>query len=267
MEIRRVPMTVREYELLPFHPGWKVELFDGEARFQPREALAFGTLVVGPRKLRPIATVRPAEPQDAPELLAAFRAAFADSVEYCGWPAADFQRESGKVIEDFFTSRRGEPLPASSVAIAGPGGPDDGAVIGAALVANRGEAAKLDLLFVVPDWQRRGVATQLGGTVINALADAGRNLLISGWHLGSDASAAWHQRMGFVEEPDLFNAKLYLRRASQELWRLEQLGELEDSRHADLLAEVSRWQAEAKRLEKLLDEEGKDAAFAVFRYG
>ena len=45
-EIRRQRMTIEEYHLLPFHPGWKVEYIRGEAVFWPREACAYGTLPV-----------------------------------------------------------------------------------------------------------------------------------------------------------------------------------------------------------------------------
>lgn len=49
MKIRRERMSVEEYHLLPFHPGWKVEYMGGEAVFRPRSALATGALRVVPR--------------------------------------------------------------------------------------------------------------------------------------------------------------------------------------------------------------------------
>ncbi len=88
----------------------------------------------------------------------------------------------------------------------------------------------------------------------------------SRWHLANEASVAWHRKLGFIEEPDLFNAQLYLRAAKQELWRLAQLGELTESRREPLLRSSEQWQREVTRLEALLDTGDKAAAFACHRF-
>jgi hypothetical protein len=80
---------------------------------------------------------------------------------------------------------------------------------------------------------------------------------------------AWHRKLGFVEVPDYLNARLYLRAAEHELWRLEKLGQLDDARRAGLLVENDRWEREVARLEPLfysVNEEDRDAASAVFRF-
>jgi hypothetical protein len=40
MRSQRIRMTVEEYHLLPFKPGWKCEYYDGTAHIQPRERVA-----------------------------------------------------------------------------------------------------------------------------------------------------------------------------------------------------------------------------------
>ena len=268
-EIRHQPMTVEDYHLLPFHPGWKVEYFDGAAVFQPRENCAYGTLPVSPQhelRLSGIA-FRAADSLDAPAMVALFRAAFSDTPEYAGWPDDRFDAEAEKVVADFLSGKRGPVSDATRLAVRTGAGADDGAVIGAAFVVERAaDAALLDVLMVAPAWQRQGIARALAAAVLGQLARTGREQFISRWHLANEASLAWHRDLGFREEPDLFNAKLYLRAAEQEIWRLEKLGQLPESRRAELLETREYWQREIARLETLLDAGDKDGAFACFRF-
>ena len=268
-EIRRQPMTVEDYRLLPFHPGWKVEYFGGAAVFQPRENCAYGTLPVSPQQEPRLSGIafRAADSLDAPALIALFRAAFADTPEYVGWPDDRFDAEAKKVVVDFLSGKKGPVSDATRLAIRTGAGADDGAIVGAAFVIEReAGAALLDVLMVASAWQRQGIARTLATTVLAQLARTGREQLISRWHLANEASIAWHHRLGFREEPDLFNAKLYLRAAEQEIWRLEKLGQLPDSHRAELLQTRQHWQHEITRLEKLLDAGDKSGAFACFRF-
>ena len=268
-EIRRQPMTVEDYHLLPFHPGWKVEYFDGEAVFQPRENCAYGTLPVPPQrepKLSGIAFRAP-DSLDAPALIALFRAAFSETPEYAGWPGDRFDAEAEKVVVYFLAGKRGPVSDATRLAIRTGAGADDGAVIGAAFVVeHEARAAMLDVLMIAPKDQRQGIARALATAVLAQLARTGREQLISRWHLANEASLAWHHHLGFREEPDLFNAKLYLRAAEQEIWRLEKLAQLPKSHRAELVRTREHWQREIARLETLLDAGDKDGAFACFRF-
>lgn len=268
-EIRRQRMTVEEYHLLPFHPGWKVEYSHGEAVYWPRETCAYGTL---PVRLPPVALVsgvalRAPDSTDSAALIEIFRDAFSAAPEYAGWPAERFEEEARKVIADFLAGKRGARSDASRVAVVNTPGADDGAVIGASLVVQRdSQTAMLDVLMVASAWQRRAVATALCAAALTRLAASGGQRLISRWHLANEASVAWHRKIGFLEEPDLFTAQLYLRAAKQELWRLEQLGELHDARREPLLRSSEHWQCEVARLEALLDTGDKAAAFACHRF-
>lgn len=267
MKIRRIPMTVEEYLLLPFEPGWKIELAKGVAVFQPREAVAVGVLEVAPRAVRCDSAIRPVVPDDAPELLRGFDAAFRDSVDYCGWSRESLEKERLRVVEGFFSGHRGTPLPASRVAIVGPGGHEDGAIAGAALVAEHdADSARLDLLFVRDEWRRHGLATALLAAALNALAGSGKRRLIATWMLANAPAVAWYRKAGFREEPDLMNARLYLRAATQELRRLGELGILDDMTRAKLLTEKERWEREAARLEELAAQGDGDGAFALHRF-
>ena len=250
-EIRRQPMTVEDYHLLPFHPGWKVEYFGGEAVFQPRENCAYGTLPVPPQR-EPRASgiaFRAADSLDVPALVALFRAAFSETPEYAGWPGGRFDAEAEKVVVDFLSGKRGPISEATRLAIRTGAGADDGALIGAAFVVeHESGAALLDVLMIAPAWQRRGIARALAAAVLGQLARTDREQLISRWHLANEASVAWHRQIGFREEPDLFNAQLYLRAAEHEIWRLEKLGQLPEPRRVELVRTQQHWQREIARL-------------------
>src|SRR5206468_3554338 len=95
-------------------------------------------------------------------------------------------------------------------------------IVGAALIV---EAAPrqpaLDILFVSPRKRRSGIASALAGAAMNELHTAGLKTLESAYVLGNEESRAWHQKFGFLEEPDLLSAQLYYRHAQHELQRHE----------------------------------------------
>jgi len=94
---------------------------------------------------------------------------------------------------------------------------EPGEPIGAALVTLEEGWALLDVIFVAAHWQRRGVASALAATAVNALVEFGSiRTFVSRYHLGNEVSRAWHHRFGFVEEPDLLVARLRYRAASDE---------------------------------------------------
>ena len=113
--------------------------------------------------------------------------------------------------------------------------------------------ALLDMIFVAPGWQRHGVAGALTAAALTTLHElGGYRTLVSRYHLGNAASRAWHQRFGFVDEPDLRLAQLHLRAAIHELHRLRELGERTPLTERQLIRERTRRQGEVKRLETLI---------------
>jgi GNAT superfamily N-acetyltransferase len=60
----------------------------------------------------------------------------------------------------------------------------------------------LDMLFVRPSWQRRGLATALVSWCLRELLAQGEAALRSRYLLTNEQSRAWHQRFGFTLEPD-----------------------------------------------------------------
>jgi hypothetical protein len=89
---------------------------------------------------------------------------------------------------------------------------------------------------------------------------------MSRYHIGNDASRRWHQRFGFIEEPDLQRAQLYCTAARQELWRRERMGNLTPEERARLQAELDAWQAQVNELEQRADEQGYEAVCALYHW-
>lgn len=270
MEIRRQRMSIEEYRLLPFHPGWEVEYVDGEANFRPREAAAYATLAMEcrpPYVAPPEVRMRMPEAADADALCELYRAAFIDTALYAGLSRKRFAREPRRQVTRFLSIEHDTPLGASRVAVTAASSADDRAIVGAAFV-RRSSAADvlLDVLMIAPCWQRRGLGTALLGAVCEALAASGFPRLVSRWHLANDASSAWHRARGFVEEPDLFNAKLYLRAAEQELRRFDQIGPLSPERREELERDAGHWAREVERLNALLEAGDTTGTFAFRRF-
>jgi len=262
-------MTFEEYELLPREPGWKCEYWDGHAHLSPRHQSALATIEVKPRPVDPSCLLRPVSPDDEAQFLPIYFAAFGDTIEYCDYQPKKIKALAREALRGFFTGARGQPLTASRLAVASPSAGEAGEerVVGAALIVAKDDGAPmLDLLFVSPDCQRRGLATALVSASINELHQRGEPRLLTRYHVGNEQSRAWHRKFGFVEEPDLMLARLYLAVARHELRRREKMGDLTPSEREALLSERERWRAQVDELEKVADEQGFEAAMPGLRY-
>jgi hypothetical protein len=86
MRSRHVTMSIEEFRLLPRDPGWKYESFDDEAHISPRQRLATVRVEMGSRPFEGPLPLRRVVASDQEGLVAAYVAAFADSVDYCDVP-------------------------------------------------------------------------------------------------------------------------------------------------------------------------------------
>jgi RimJ/RimL family protein N-acetyltransferase len=263
LQSRHVPMTVEEYERLPFELGWKCDYHEGQAHYTPRDLPVITTLPVAPRTFTAPCPLRPAQPCDAGKLVEAYVAAFGETIEYCDYTQTQLEDAARRALADHFAGERGNPLAASRVAL-DPQNPEQ--LIGAALFLSGRDSARLDLLFVHPSWQGRQLATALVAAALNHLHQYGEQQLMSRYHIGNEASRRWHQRFGFDEAPDLRRAELYLQAARHEFWRLEQLGQLSTLERNHWLSECTLWQAQVDELERLAEQHGYAAVCAGYRW-
>jgi RimJ/RimL family protein N-acetyltransferase len=269
MRSRAVPMTVDEYLLLPFEPGWKCEYWDGKAHYSPRYHAVVTTAAIAPRDVNTDCLLRQPAESDIESLMPVYAAAFRETIEYFGYSQGQIAEAARRDLTNYFTGEHGRPTSASCLAIApttyGPDS-DEEAFAGAAMVTLTKNGPLLYLLFVAPEWQRRGLATAMVSAAVNELHELGEKTLTSKYHIGNEQSMTWHQRFGFVEEPDLRRARLYLQQAKVELWRREKIGRLAAEERAELTAGVARWEAEVERLELIEDQQGFDAVHPTGRW-
>lgn len=260
MRSQHIPMTWQEYELQPMKLGWKYEYWDGHTHISPRHNAVSVSVAVHPRTLHSPCDLRPVMPTDESELIAAYIAAYSDTIDFCDWEAERIEAAARKDIGNFFAGKRGTPLPASCVAVAPHPETGHKIITGAALIINREEASPLlDMLFVLPQWHRKGIATAMVSTALNTLHDSGGEVLASRYALGNEESRAWHRRFGFIEETDLLLVRLYYRHAQHELQRRQRLGDLTEKDREVLSAEYARWKARVEEVEAIADQQGMEA--------
>ena len=256
---QHTPMSFAEWELLPYQPGWKYEYWDGCAHITPNHQVAVTTAAVTPRQVKAPCPLRPVRSEDEGLLLALYMEAFADNQAFCDFTEERFVEAARRDLRESFRGHRGALLPASRVAVESEAA--HAPPVGAALLSrDSGYGPVLDLIFIRPTWQRRGLATALAATAMNALYEAGEKTVTSCYQLANVASQAWHQGFGFVELPDLRYAQAYRRRAKQALLRHAQQGLLTAETRAPLEAALHFWQQRVEALEQLMQTQGFEAA-------
>jgi GNAT superfamily N-acetyltransferase len=240
-------LTADEAALRPRPAAWKYELWDGVPRLEPKAAtvpvrLALAAWAAPPTAPTAGVALRAVTAADAPALARALAEAFLGNVDFWRCGRAHVRAAARAITAAFFAGRRGPVHPASRLAVTAR------AVVGAALVVRPPKGPRLDLLFVRPRWQRRGLATALVAAAGAALRDAGEPVLRSRHRLANAPSAAWHARFGFVETPDLLVASAREAWAHHELRRLTCLGAGGAARQAALEAEARRWARQQRAL-------------------
>ena len=239
MKSQQIPMTMDEFQLMPWQLGWKHEYSDGMAFLTPRQQSVSTVINVELRTVQSMpCQIRSVVPDDAQGLLQLYFHVFQDSVEFCNYQEEEIKRSAKRCIEKYFRSIEDASSSLSKVAIS-----PDGVVIGAALIVIGDKHQPfLRLLCISPTWQRQGIATAMVAIILNELANQNYLQLKSRYFLANEISRNWHHKFGFEDEPDLFVTRLYFRHAQHELWRQKQLGELNDSELSALETKVQTWQ-------------------------
>lgn len=232
-------MSWDEFEIMEHPFGWKVEYWDGLARLTPRSMGVTTRIGLSPRSLPQDYTLIPVYPDYSEQLIAGYMETFVDSVEFCDWPLKDIQNSANKCINHYFEGKRGEPLPASVIALEA----DSQNLAGVALfVLNREQQPHLDLLYVRPEFQRKGMATAMVSWGMNCLIESKFQELFSAYHICNTESRQWHHRFGFQDIYDHFYIRLKLAWYNHEIWRREKL-ELLDGIDT-LINERDEWQSQ-----------------------
>jgi GNAT superfamily N-acetyltransferase len=244
MKSKHIPMSSEEFQLMEHPFGWKAEYFSGKAHLTPREHLVRTHLTLAPQAVAVSDRIVPVDPSLQELMIAMFFEAFQDSVEFCDWSVDDIHTHAAKNINNYFQGVRGKPHPVSKMAVE----PDSQQIIGLALfVENKEQRFELDLLFVKPSHQRKGIATQMVASAINNLYADGIEDLRCGYHICNEGSRAWQHSLGFQEIPDYFYCRLKAAWYRDEIWRREELGASEQLE--ELRTERDRWERLGQELE------------------
>jgi len=265
-------MSREQFDLLPCEIGWKQEYSDGVAHISPRMAIAYTSLPTQTPEISSVLTdivLRPVLESYEPELMRCFQEAFADAFEYCDQTISQVKASAKQCLRHFFQGPFHRWLPASRIALVPANAPQAGTIAGAALVISQTrdkDWALLDMLYVSPAVQRKGLATALVASALNELHASGWRRLVSRYQLGNKPSQAWHRRFGFVEEPDLGVAQLRLNAAEHDLWRRRQAGLLDRGEEEQLVQQCNHWAQEVERLQRALAQGKRADAFAWQRF-
>src|SRR5262249_16157921 len=103
MHSRSVPMSWKEYQLLPMHPGWKIEYWSGRAHYSPRHYFAVARVPVAPRAINSPLPIKPLTPAYRSSLAEAYFEAFRDAFDYCDWEIGQIAESANKCIQDFLS--------------------------------------------------------------------------------------------------------------------------------------------------------------------
>ncbi len=224
-----------DYHRYPKLPGWKYECYDGAIHPSPAMHSIASILAVTPRIMTSPCDL--VSPNDIPreQLVRVFIDTFKDSVEFFNWPLAQIEEHADKWTNALLDGKRGRPLAISRVAVV------DNSVVGAALFRAEHDIPFLDLLYVLPDWQRKGIATAMVAQAVNSLYEARIPVLTSRYDLANTASRDWHHRFGFKDSPGWLATRHLRAHFRQELHRHELIGDLGDAERGRLQQEVEQW--------------------------
>src|SRR5262245_16231480 len=113
MRSRSVSMTVDEYHLLPFEPGWKCEYWDGKAHYSPRFHAVVTTIPVAPRDMNADCALRQPAESDIEALTPVYAAAFGETIEYFGYSREQIADAARRDLNYYFAGEHGQPTSAS----------------------------------------------------------------------------------------------------------------------------------------------------------
>lgn len=221
------PLERRQWDRMPRHPAFKHEYWDGELHWTPRpdscdchlDLAAWQPPPRGERSLpREEVAGRPLREEDWKALPRVFRAAFGQWPPLSQWEGAAPLRASRCILEWARLGRDGPLVPeACVVALMKDDRAEEDAerIAGAAIVTMietkrlRGAPSEADERMPHLDWlfvpwmdQRRGIATRLLTSVVEALRALGHRTLASTVLTANPPSMLWHWRCGFTLRGD-----------------------------------------------------------------
>ena len=253
METFVIPMSIEEYKLSEHPLGWKTEYWDGAARLTPIEMgvrTRLNLTTFRPRLRHPPQQyiLTPVDDSYAEQMIDGYFACFVNSVEFCNWPIENIQESAQRDITNYFAGKRGQPSPASVIAL----DPKTQKLAGLALFKTRQEQIHLRLLYVRSPHRRQGIATAMLYHGIQQLIAENHQQLITRYHICNPQSRKFYHHLGFQDVYDPIYIRIRIGYLKQEIWRREKLGMLE---------ELDRLREEQEQLKIKLEEFNSEGVF------
>ena len=251
MDSPRIPMSYDEFQTIERPLGWKTEYWDGYARLTPRgigvkTRLSFEAASIVEHTNSTELTLAVPTPDGIQKMIDGYIASFINSVEFCGWPINQIFEEAYRDISLYFKGKRGKPLSASTIVQ----DPKTQTVIATALFTDKKEqGACLELLYVSPSYQRKGIGTHIIHRSIRLLAQQGYSQLTSRYHICNHHSRQFYHKLGFQDVCDRYYLRTYTAWLRNEIHRRETLKMLDD------LEDMKQEQKQLQEKLEVLEEE------------
>jgi hypothetical protein len=97
MKSKHIPMTIEEFSHIEYPFGYKVEYWDGETIFIPREQNVRAKLDITERGININHNLKPVSSSLKLQMIDAFFESFKDSVEFCDWPEDKIRYHAEKI--------------------------------------------------------------------------------------------------------------------------------------------------------------------------
>jgi RimJ/RimL family protein N-acetyltransferase len=251
---------VKEYFDMPKKFGWKYELMDEKIYAFPWEmVIVYEHNLTNPKEIHSEYHLTDIDTQDMDSYVSAWLSAFNNSVDFYKWDEEDIESRAKKIFNLSTAGLEDNRALASMIC------KKENIIIGAATITKTDFVGNplLEGLFVIPEYQRKGLATALFSNACIWLTSNGLDRLISYCHIANEIGNDWHKKMGFKELPDLQLAKMRWHYFSLELDRLSRLNQLAAGKREELSNIVKRLDEEIQNLKYIEETEGYDAVFPL----
>jgi GNAT superfamily N-acetyltransferase len=213
----QVPMTIEQFHQLPRHPAFKYEYVAGQTWLTPRTKHYHAMLDLRPLDVTTDLALRPIGPNDFPELVRLFSAAFHVIQPYGSLDEPTRLRAAAEALErarsggdgpwieraSFVVFQDRKPAGAIFITLLPLGDPCDwdsyhwAEPPPADAIVRRLGRPHLTWIFVSPLGAGQGMGTALLAAASRELLRLGYTELLSTFMLGNDSSMLWHWRNGF----------------------------------------------------------------------
>lgn len=268
--MRKIEMTLEEYEAFPKQLGWKVEYFDGYAYIRSGnfgvcyrlDIQEYHAIPMEFEKLR----LLPVKIEYNENLVESFANGFFNTPDYYELNLEELSKKAKTEIEQYFQWEEEAIINLSRFNSLVE---NNKKIIAACLVKNLGnDCLELFAIWTEPEWRNIGIASSLLSSILLDAKEKGFYTLFSFSLLANESSRAWHKKIGFTElEDDLYLASYYYRYYCGELYRRKNFTkDISPSEEQSLQETINYWKKKYQKLEVIAEEKGFEEVAPLLKY-